>query len=785
MSDLQPDEPIRLPDVLPVLGLKDVVIFPYIIFPLSISRDKSALAVDRALAENRMIMLVTQKNGDQAEPGEGDFHDFGTAALIMRMLKLPDGRVRILVQGLARARVEHFSRTEPFLQAKITKVEEVSAERPAMEIEALTRSVKESLDQVVGLGKNISPEVQVIAANLDDPGRLADLVASNLELRTSEAQEILQTLSPGKRLQKVHEALAREIELLTMQQRISSQARDEMDRGQREYFLRQQLKGIRQELGEEGNDLAAEIAEFRRKASERGLSEEANEELDRQLRRLERSHPDSAETMLTRTYLDWLTGLPWTRASEDRLDIEHARQILDRDHYDLEKVKERILEYLAVRKLNPDTKGPILCFVGPPGVGKTSLGRSIARALGRKFLRASLGGVRDEAEIRGHRRTYVGALPGRILQGLHQAATGNPVFMLDEIDKIGADYRGDPSSALLEVLDPEQNSSFRDHYLSVAYDLSPVMFITTANLLQPIQPAFLDRMEIIRIPGYTTEEKIRIARRHLIPKQVKAHGLTAKNVSFTPAAVRKTIQDHTKEAGVRGLERQLAKICRKTAVRVASGDPSPVRVTKPAVEELLGPARHFSEELLHRDRIGVATGLAWTAAGGDLLFIEVVAVPGKGRLRLTGQLGEVMKESAQTALSHARSWCAAHGLPHDLFTQHDLHIHAPAGSVPKDGTSAGITIATAIISLLTETPVNRRLAMTGEITLRGDVLPIGGLKEKVLAAKGAGVRTVLLPRLNQRDLAEIANDLKAGVEFRFVEHIDEVLDAALTRKWRK
>jgi ATP-dependent Lon protease len=772
------DDLIKIPDVLPVLPLKDTVVFPYIILPLSVGRDKSVLAVDRALSESRVIMLTAQRDPALDNPGEADLFPIGTAAVIMRMLKLPDGRIRILVQGLSRARVVHISQTEPYIQARIERMDEPPAQAAPLEIEALVRSIKESLDRVVTLGKGISPEVMVIAANLEDPGRLADLAASNLELKLDEAQDILETLDPIERLRKVSGLLVREIQVLTMQQEISSQARGEIDRSQREYFLRQQLKAIQQELGE-GEELAEEIASYRRLAEEKKISDDALEEMERQIRRLERSHPESAETQIIRTYLDWLTALPWGNTSEDNLDLANAQQVLDEDHYDLEKIKERILEYLAVRKLKSDTRGPILCFVGPPGVGKTSLGRSIARALGRKFVRISLGGVRDEAEIRGHRRTYVGALPGRIIQGIRQAGTSNPVFVLDEIDKIGADFRGDPSSALLEVLDPEQNFSFVDHYLGVAYDLSRVMFIATANMLEPIQPAFLDRMELIRLSGYTQEEKLRIARLHLIPKQMQENGIGEEQIAFTDEGIAEVISGYTKEAGLRNLEREIAAICRKVAVRVARGEAEKMTVDPERVQEFLGPRKHFTEELLESDRVGVATGLAWTAVGGDLLFIEVVAVPGKGQLLLTGQLGDVMKESAQAALSYARAYAGAHGMADDFFSKHDIHVHVPAGSIPKDGPSAGITIGTAILSVLTGRPINRRVAMTGEITLRGDVMPIGGLKEKVLAAKLAGIHTVIVPKLNRRDLSEISDTIKEGLTFHFVDHMDDVLKLAL------
>ncbi|MBW3563167.1 MAG: endopeptidase La [Acidobacteria bacterium] len=785
MSEQQPpaEEAIKIPDVLPVLPLKDLATFPYIIVPLSVSREKSINAVDQALAENRVIMLAAQKDYQHEDPGEDDLYRIGTVAIIMRMLKLPDGRIRILVQGLSRARIDYFIQTAPFFKAKITRLEEREVEEKTLEVEAMIRAIKQNLDNSVGLGKNVSPEVMVIAANLDDPARLADLAASNLDLKLEEAQELLELLDPLERLKRVNELLIREINLLQMQQEISSAAQGEMNKSQREYFLRQQMKAIQSELGE-GEDLAEEVAGYYQKIKEKAMPEGAKEEVEKQIKRLERSHPDSAETSIIRTYLDWMTGLPWGVMSEDNLDLQRARKILDEDHYDLEKIKERILEYLAVRKLKgADMKGPILCFVGPPGVGKTSLGKSIARALDRKFVRISLGGVRDEAEIRGHRRTYVGALPGRILQGINQAGTSNPVFMLDEVDKIGADYRGDPSSALLEVLDPEQNDSFRDHYLGVEYDLSNVMFVVTANVLDTIQPAFLDRMEVIRLSGYTDEEKIMIARRHLIPKQEDENGIADVEITWTDSGIMRVIAGYTKEAGLRNLERELGRICRKIAVEVAEGNAKEsYRITEAVVEKFLGPMRHYAEELLERDQIGVATGLAWTAVGGDILFIEATAVQGKGKLQLTGQLGDVMKESAQTALTYARVHAEDRGIPPGFFEEHDIHIHVPAGAIPKDGPSAGITITAAIISVLTHQPVRRNIAMTGEVTLRGEVLPIGGVKEKVMAARAARLNTIILPKLNERDLVEVPEPLKRDMKFHFVENVEQVLDIALLAK---
>jgi ATP-dependent Lon protease len=790
------EETPRLPDILPVLPLKDAVLYPYIIVPLSIGRESSIRAVDQALADSRMVLLVAQRDPDVEEPEQADLYPIGTAASIMRMLKLPDGRIRLLVQGVARVRVEHLSRAEEFPQARIVPLLEpaTGAEgESSMALQALVRSAKESMDRIVGLGKGVSPEVLVLVANLEEPGRLADLVASNLELTVADAQSILETLDPVERLRRVTEQMQKEIQLLTMQQEISSQARGEIDRSQREYFLRQQLRAIQQELGEE-NELAEEIARYRKLAEEKGLPDEAKEEMERQIRRLERGHPDGAEAAVQRTYLDWLTGLPWKSASEDHLDLARARAILDEDHYDLEKIKERILEFLAVRKLKGDARGPILCFVGPPGVGKTSLGRSIARAMGRKFVRLSLGGVRDEAEIRGHRRTYVGALPGRILQGLNQAGTSNPVFMLDEIDKLGADFRGDPSSALLEVLDPEQNGTFRDHYLGVAYDLSRVLFVTTANLLDPIQPAFLDRMEVLRLSGYTLEEKLAIARRHLLPKQLAENGLAADHLELPDATLRRIVQEYTREAGLRSFERELAGVCRKVAVKVADAPAATdaaergrakarkvprSRIGPKALERVLGQPRFLAEDRLERDRVGVATGLAWTSVGGELLFVEVLATPGKGLLQLTGQLGDVMKESAHAAMSFARSWASRHGRPMEFFSHNDLHVHVPAGAIPKDGPSAGITIAAAIVSAMTGRKVDRALAMTGEITLRGEVLAIGGLKEKLLAAQAAGLRAVLVPRLNRRDLAEVPESAKQALSITLVETMDEVISRAL------
>ncbi len=772
--------PPPLPDILPVLPLPDAVVFPYITRPLAVPGGRSRLAVDEALAHDRLILITWQRESPLAEPGDEDLHEICTAAYISKILRLPNDKVRILVQGLERTRLRYLSQTEPFLRARLAKVEEDRSPQDPTETKALIRSVRNGLEKAIHLGKDISAEVAMLAANLEDSGRLADLVASNLELEPDEAQQVLETLHPLERLRKVFALLIQEIELLSLGQQISIQARNEIDRSQREYFLRQQLRAIQQELGE-FDDLQGQIELFRRAAKERGLSEEATAEVERQVRRLEQGSPDSAENASIRSHLEWLTGLPWSVTSEDMIDLDHARAVLDEDHHDLDRVKERILEYLAVRRLKPDAKGPILCLVGPPGVGKTSLGRSIARAIDRRFVRISLGGVRDEGEIRGHRRTYVGSQPGRIIQGLDQAGTSNPVFMLDEIDKLGVDYRGDPSAALLEVLDPEQNSTFRDHYLGVEYDLSRVLFIATANLLEPIQPAFLDRLEVLRLSGYTEDEKVAIAQGHLIPKATAENGLADDALKISTEALHSMISGYTKEAGVRNLEREIAKLCRKAAVRVARGDTRALRVTPARLTNLLGQPRHYSEELLDRDRIGVATGLAWTAAGGDLLLIEVAATPGKGRLVLTGQLGDVMKESAQAALScalarHAEG-SARPGA--EFFGQHDLHVHVPAGSVPKDGPSAGITIAAAIVSVLAGRPIDHTIALSGEITLRGEVLPVGGLKEKLLAARGAGIQKVVLPERNRRDLPEIPKSIRRGLELLFVDHFDHVLDAVL------
>ena len=784
MSAKEPNAPpggetIPIPDILPVLPLKDVVLFPYVIVPLSISREKSIAAVDAALAEQRILLLVAQRDASVEEPAAPDLFPVGTAAAVMRMLKLPDGRIRLLVQGLSRVKIESFVADAPALRAKVSRIPEPEGTQPPPEeTEALVRAVKEALEKTVSLGKQISPEVMVVAAGLDEPARLADLAASNLELKVDEAQKVLETTAPADRLKAVLEVLRREIRVLTVQQEITGAAKGEIDKSQREYFLRQQLKAIQQELGDT-DDLAEEIEGYRKAVREKKIPEEGAQEIEKQIKRLERGSPDSAENAMIRTWLDWITGLPWAVVSTDSLDLDRARRILDEDHYDLEKVKERILEFLAVRKLAPESKGPILCFVGPPGVGKTSLGRSIARALDRKFARLSLGGVRDEAEIRGHRRTYVGALPGRIIQSLSQAGTSNPVFMLDEVDKLGADFRGDPSSALLEVLDPEQNRTFRDHYLGVNYDLSKTLFITTANILDTIQPAFLDRMEVIRLSGYTMEEKLHIARSHLIPKERKENGLSPEAIDFSDAALRTIVQEYTREAGLRGFEREIASCCRKVAVKFASGVQKKVSVTPPLVRTYLGLPKFRRDEALRIDQVGAATGLAWTAVGGDVLIVEARAVRGKGQLQMTGQLGDVMKESAQAALTFARSRAESLGLAENYFETHDIHVHVPEGAIPKDGPSAGVTMATAMISAFSGRSVRKDVAMTGEITLRGEVLPIGGVKEKVLAARRAGLRTILMPKENERDLTEIPEELRRDLAFVFAETVDDVLEAAL------
>jgi len=769
---------LTIPEVLPLLPVRDIVVFPYMILPLFVGRDKSVAAVDAALSRDRLIFLASQKDVSKEDPEPDDIYSVGTVAMIMRMLKLADGRVKVLVQGMAKARLTGFPSVDPYFAARVERLEESAPPEATLEIEALMRMVRDQLAQLMQLGKNFPPEVSVVLDNIEDPGSLADLIASNLGLKVAKSQELLEVVDALERLRKVKDVLANELEVATVQNRIQSQAKEEMGKSQREYYLREQLRAIQAELGE-ADPRAEEIAELRQKLEAAGLPKEARAEADKQLRRLETMHPEAAEYSMLRTYMDWLVDLPWSHATRDNLDLKKARKVLDEDHFNLEKVKERILEFLAVRKLKKDMKGPVLCFVGPPGVGKTSLGKSIARALGRQFVRISLGGVRDEAEIRGHRRTYVGALPGRVLQSIKQAGTCNPVFMLDELDKIGADFRGDPSAALLELLDPEQNHAFSDHYINLPFDLSKVLFIATANVLDPIPSALKDRLEVIRLTGYSTEEKLSIATRYLVPRQLKENGLKAKDARFSEKALLKLITEYTLEAGLRNLERQVGSVCRKIARRFAEGNKKSVLVSETAVAGFLGPPRYLPEEELRESEIGVATGLAWTEVGGEILLVEVSTMKGKGDLTMTGHLGEVMKESAQAALSYARAHAAELGIDANFLEGTSVHIHVPAGAIPKDGPSAGVTMATALISALSGRRVSKDVAMTGEITLRGKVLPIGGLKEKVLAAVRAHIGTIIIPERNTRDLEEIPPHLRKKVRFVSASTMDEVLAAAL------
>jgi ATP-dependent Lon protease len=768
---------VEIPDVLPLLPIRDIVIYPYMMLPLFVGRDVSIRAVEEALSRDRLIFLVSQKNSAEENPVPDSIHTVGTIASIMRMIKLADGRVKILVQGLAKGEVERFLRDRPFFEVNIRKVIEPALTEVSIEVEALMRTAKEKIEQILNL-KNLPPEIVMVTDNISDPGVLADLVASNLRLKIDESQAILEIFDPIQRLKKVNELLSRELELSTMQARIQNQAKEEMTKTQRDYFLREQMKQIQQELGE-GDERAEEINDLRKQIEKAKMPTEVKGEAAKQLRRLEQMHPESSEASLLRTYLDWLVELPWSKSTKDNLNIKKAKLVLDEDHYDLEKIKERILEYLAVNKLRKKIKGPILCFVGPPGVGKTSLGRSIARSLNRNFVRVSLGGVRDEAEIRGHRRTYVGALPGRIIQGIKQSGSNNPVFMLDELDKVGADFRGDPSAALLEVLDPEQNHAFSDHYLNLPLDLSNVLFICTANLLDPVPPALADRMEVIQLSGYTNEEKLEIARKYLIPRQLQDTGISTKYLEISDDAVLRIISEYTKEAGLRNLEREIASICRKVARKVAEGKNDLTRITRGNVHIYLGAPKFLPETEQEHHEIGVSTGLAWTSTGGEILYVEASLSKGRGNLTLTGQLGDVMKESAQAAVSYARAHASKLGIEADFYQKLDIHIHVPAGAIPKDGPSAGITMATALISALTKRPVSRDVAMTGEITLRGRVLPIGGLKEKSLAAVRAGIKTLIIPERNEKDLAEIPKPLRRKLHWVPANNMSDVLKVAL------
>lgn len=776
----------RVPPEMPVLPLRDTVLFPQAFMPLAVARESSVRLIDEAVASGQTIAVFAQREAGEDEPTQADLHPIGTASQIHKMFKLPDGSLRIIVQGLARVRLDEITANRPYLRGRVTEAVEVLKDDDRLEIDALQRNIKANFQQIVSLSPLMSDDLQALASNITDPGRLADFIASGLgTIGTDTKQEVLQTLDVRARLDLLNRLLIKELEVLELGSKIQSQVQSEVGKNQRDYFLREQLKAIQKELGE-GDDQTREIEELRTKLEAAGLPEPVKKEALRELDRLSKMPPAAAEYTVARTYLDWIVALPWAKKTDEVIDLKKTKSIMDDEHSGLEKAKDRILEYLAVRKLNPGMKGPILCFVGPPGVGKTSLARSIAQSLGRKFVRISLGGVRDEAEIRGHRRTYIGALPGQIIQGLRRAESKNPVFILDEIDKLGSDFRGDPSSALLEVLDPEQNNTFRDHYLDVPFDLSEVLFITTANVLDTIPAPLRDRMEVLELPGYTEEEKLAIARDHLVAKQVQNHGLNKSQVTFTDAGLRTVIRGYTREAGVRNLEREIGAICRKIARRRAEGDEEKVKVTPELVHELLGAPRFMDEEVKDRTRNpGVATGMAWTPVGGDVLFVEATRMAGNGSLTLTGQLGDVMKESARAALSWVRAHAKEWQIDPEFFKNSELHVHVPSGAIPKDGPSAGVTMVTAMVSELTRRPVRADLSMTGEITLQGKVLPVGGIKEKVLAAKRLGIKEIILPRQNEKNVKEdLSEELRKGLTIHLVNTIDEVLLLALVENDR-